>query len=64
MFCANEIHVLTSKKKADFLTPLKDVLSKKADLPKLVLHLRNKVGHICIGVEWYTHPVITKGKSR
>ena len=35
--------MLTSKKKADFLSPLKEVLNKKAELPKLVLHLRNKV---------------------
>ena len=43
VFCGNDIHVLTSKKKADFLRPLEQALNKKTDLPKLVLHLRNKV---------------------
>lgn len=42
VFCGNDIHVLTSKKKADFLRPLEQALNKKTDLPKLVLHLRNK----------------------
>jgi len=43
VFCENEIHVLASKKKIDFLKPLEPVISKKSDLPKLHLHLRNKV---------------------
>ena len=43
VFCANEIHVLTSKKKADFLTPLHAVLKGKKDLPTLKTYLRSKV---------------------
>eukprot|EP00731_Ephydatia_muelleri_P026733 Em0018g833a len=42
VFCANEIHVLTSKKKADFLTPLHAVLKGKKDLPTLKTYLRSK----------------------
>ena len=43
VFCENEMHILASKKKIDFLKPLEPVISKKGDLPKLHLHLRNKV---------------------
>ncbi|XP_003384743.1 PREDICTED: FACT complex subunit SPT16-like [Amphimedon queenslandica] len=42
LFCANEIHILTSKKKAEFLKPVEGQLEKKSDLPNLVIHLRNK----------------------
>lgn len=42
VFCANEIHVLTSKKKADFLTPVHAVLKGKKDLPTLKTYLRSK----------------------
>ena len=43
VFCENEMHILASKKKIDFLKPIEPVISKKSDLPKLCLHLRNKV---------------------
>ena len=43
VFCENEIHILASKKKIDFLKPLEPVITKRNDLPKLCLHLRNKV---------------------
>ena len=43
VFCENEIHILASKKKIDFLKPIEPVISKRSDLPKLCLHLRNKV---------------------
>jgi len=43
VFCENEIHILASKKKIDFLKPLEPVIGKRSDLPKLHLHLRNKV---------------------
>ncbi|XP_065915341.1 FACT complex subunit SPT16-like [Dysidea avara] len=42
VFCENEIHILASKKKIDFLKPLEPVIGKRSDLPKLHLHLRNK----------------------
>ena len=51
MFCANEIHILSSKKKIEFLKPLEQALSKRNDLPDLQLHMRNKVcGRGCVGV--------------
>ena len=43
MFCDNEIHVLSSKKKIEFIKPLEEVLAARADLPKLRLYTRNKV---------------------
>lgn len=53
VFCENELHILASKKKIDFLKPLEPVVSKKSsDLPKLCLHLRNKV-YILKYVECY-----------
>ena len=42
VFCANEIHVLSSKKKIEFLRPLEAALSQKSDLPTLKLLTRNK----------------------
>ena len=45
VFCANDIHILSSKKKIDFIKPLEDALAKKPDLPKLKLYTRNKVRH-------------------
>jgi nucleosome binding factor SPN SPT16 subunit len=42
MFCADEIHVLTSKKKAEFLKPIEAPLKAKDDLPNLIVHIRNK----------------------
>ena len=50
MFCANEIHILSSKKKIEFLKPLEQALSKRNDLPDLQLHMRNKVcGWVGVG---------------
>ena len=43
VFCANEIHILSSKKKIDFIKPLEEVLAGRAELPKLKLYTRNKV---------------------
>ena len=42
-FCANEIHILSSRKKIEFLRPLEGALAKREDLPNLVLSVRNKV---------------------
>lgn len=42
VFCANEIHILSSKKKIDFIKPLEETLASKPDLPKLKLYTRNK----------------------
>ena len=42
MFCANEINILSSKKKIEFLRPLESALSQKSDLPTLKLLTRNK----------------------
>jgi nucleosome binding factor SPN SPT16 subunit len=42
IFCANEIHILSSKKKIEFIKPLQEVLASRADLPKLSLHTRSK----------------------
>ena len=42
VFCANEIHILSSKKKIEFLRPLESALSQKSDLPTLKLLTRNK----------------------
>ena len=50
MFCANEIHVLSSKKKIEFLKPLEQALGKRNDLPDLQLHMRNKVCGECVCV--------------
>ena len=43
VFCANDIHVLSSKKKVEFLRPLEATLGKRNDLPDLQLLTRNKV---------------------
>lgn len=43
LLCADEFHILTSKKKADFLNPLAIAVEKHSSLPKIVTHLRNKV---------------------
>ena len=43
MFCADEIHILSSKKKIEFLRPLEPALAKREDLPDLKLLVRNKV---------------------
>ena len=43
MFCANDIHVLSSKKKVEFLRPLEATLGKRSDLPDLQLITRSKV---------------------
>lgn len=53
VFCENELHILASKKKIDFLKPLEPIISKKSDLPKLCLHLRNKVQLAVHGVLLY-----------
>ncbi len=42
MFCANDIHVLSSKKKTEFLRPLESILAKRSDLPDLQLYVRSK----------------------
>jgi len=42
VFCANDIHILSSKKKIEFLRPLESALAKRNDLPDLQLHMRNK----------------------
>ena len=42
VFCANDIHVLSSKKKIEFLRPVEAALSQRTDLPNLQLHARNK----------------------
>ena len=42
VFCANEIHILSSKKKIEFLRPLESALSQKSNLPTLKLLTRNK----------------------
>ncbi len=46
VFCANEIHILSSKKKIEFLRPLEGALAKKEELPHLKLAIRNKVCHV------------------
>lgn len=43
VFCANEIHILSSKKKIDFIKPLEELLAGRVELPKLQLYTRNKV---------------------
>lgn len=42
VFCANEIHILSSKKKIEFLRPLESALSDREELPHLKLAIRNK----------------------
>ena len=42
VFCANDIHILSSKKKIEFLRPLEAALAKRGDLPNLILYMRNK----------------------
>ena len=37
------MHIVTSKKKVDFLQPVITLLSDNADGPKITAHLRNKV---------------------
>ena len=54
MFCANDIHILSSKKKIDFIKPLEEALGKKPDLPQLKLYTRNKVS-LYIYVDKYHH---------
>ena len=49
------MHILASKKKIDFLKPLEPVISKKSDLPKLCLHLRNKVQFTVYGEVYYIY---------
>ena len=51
VFCANELHILTSKKKADFLRPLEPALKKRSDLPDLRIHMRNKVCHFVLNTK-------------
>ena len=43
MFCADQAHVMASRKKLDFLRPLEPLLAKRSDLPDLKLYLRVKV---------------------
>ena len=50
MFCANDIHILSSRKKIEFLRPLEPALAKKDDLPNLQLYTRNKVLCVCVCV--------------
>ena len=42
VFCENEIYILSSKKKIEFLRPLESALSQKVSLPTLKLLIRNK----------------------
>ena len=51
VFCANEIHILSSKKKIDFIKPLEEVLSSRPELPKLKLYTRNKVSQKLTKIE-------------
>ena len=43
MLCANQVLVMSSRKKLDFLRPLQPALAKRSDLPELKLFLRAKV---------------------
>ena len=45
-FTMEDIFVISSKKKTDFLRPLRDVLSKKDDMPNMTLLTRMKVGNV------------------
>ena len=42
VFCANELNILSSKKKIEFLRPLEAAMSKRNGLPLLKLLVRNK----------------------
>ena len=42
VFCADEVNILSSKKKIEFLRPLESALSQKSRLPTLKLLVRNK----------------------
>ena len=44
VFCEEEVHILTSKKKVDFLQPMLPLLEQEPDMPTVKMHLRNKVG--------------------
>ena len=43
LFSMEDVFVISSKKKTDFLRPLRDVLAKKDDLPTMTLLTRMKV---------------------
>ena len=43
LFSMEDIFVISSKKKTDFLRPLRDVLAKKENMPKMTLLTRMKV---------------------
>lgn len=43
LFSIEDIFVISSKRKTDFLRPLRDVLAKKDDLPNMTLLTRMKV---------------------
>lgn len=52
VFCEEEVHILTSKKKVDFLQPVLPLLEDEPDMPTVKMHLRTKVmtrGH-CFAV--------------
>lgn len=42
-FTLEEVFVMASKKKTDFLRPLRDVMAKKEELPNMTLLTRLKV---------------------
>lgn len=43
VFCEREVHILTSKKKVDFLQPVLPLLEDEPDMPTVQMHLRTKV---------------------
>lgn len=43
VFCEREVHILTSKKKVDFLQPVLPLLEVEPDMPTVQMHLRTKV---------------------
>ena len=43
VFCEKEVHILTSKKKVDFLQPVLPLLEEEPDMPTVRMHLRTKV---------------------
>ena len=51
-FCENEVHIVTSKKKVDFLQPVISLLEEESSPPKIVTHLRNKVPDAVIHLEY------------